>query len=46
MQFGLSYAPEIYQMAMDNLFEECPDISPYFDAMLYIVKIWKIIVES
>ena len=34
--FGLSCVPEIYQMAMDNLFEECPDISPYFDdIMLY-----------
>ncbi|KAG8178031.1 hypothetical protein JTE90_025086 [Oedothorax gibbosus] len=34
MPFGLSCAPEVFQMAMDTLFENHADINPYFDDII------------
>lgn len=34
MPFGLSCAPEVFQMAMDTLFENYPEINPYFDDII------------
>lgn len=38
MPFGLSCAPEVYQMIMDSIFEDCPDIDPYFDDVMVYSK--------
>ena len=34
MPFGLSCAPEIFQMSMDSLFENQTEINPYFDDII------------
>lgn len=34
MPFVLSCAPEVFQMAIDNLFENFCDIHPYFDNII------------
>lgn len=34
LPFGLSTAPEVFQMAMDKIFEDFPDINPYFDDVI------------
>ncbi|GBM45276.1 Uncharacterized protein K02A2.6, partial [Araneus ventricosus] len=38
MPFGLKSAPEVYQKVMDNIFEDCPDIDPYFDDIMVYSK--------
>lgn len=34
MPFGLSCAPEIFQIAIDNLFENFCDVHPYFNDII------------
>ncbi|GBL79149.1 Retrovirus-related Pol polyprotein from transposon 17.6 [Araneus ventricosus] len=38
MLFGLKSDPEVHQKVIDNIFEDCPDIDPYFDDIMVYSK--------